>query len=71
LITTRKPLEEAARVEKILARLAAFIRHFPVRGYDRVADGALSLPFESADDVFAEYIQAIGYRAVLDVLDTS
>lgn len=55
LVAARKPLEEAARVEQILAGLAALIRHLLIRRYDGVTNRALGLSLESADDVFAEY----------------
>ena len=55
LIAARKPLEEAARVEQILAGLAALIRHLLIRRYYGVTNRALGLSLESSDDVFAEY----------------
>jgi hypothetical protein len=54
-------------VEEVLACLATLVGHFLIRRYDRVADGTLCLPPESSDHVFAEYAEAIGYRAVLEM----
>lgn len=43
LITARKPLEQTAAMEEVLASLTALIRHLLVARHDAVADSAFGL----------------------------
>ncbi len=60
-----EPLEQAARMEEVLARLAALRRQLLVGRNDRVANGALGLAFQCAGHVLAPGRQAIGDAAIL------
>ena len=52
-------------MEHVLARLAALGGELLVGADDGVADGALGLAFEGADDVPSPGGEAVGYAAVL------
>ena len=54
LVTARKPLEQAAAVEEMLARLAALVRHLLVAGHDTVADSTFGLALQCTGDIAAE-----------------
>jgi hypothetical protein len=52
-------------MEQVLARAAPFLRHALVGRHDGVANGALGLALERADDVAAEGEEAVNDGAVL------
>lgn len=60
-----EPLVQTRPVEQVAARVAALVRHLPVGRDDGVADGALGLALERADDVAAEGHEAVDDAAVL------
>jgi hypothetical protein len=60
LVTTCKPLEQTARMEKIFASLTAFIWHLLVGRNNRVADGTFGVAFQCSNNVLSEDAKAIG-----------
>jgi hypothetical protein len=59
LVTARKPLEQTARMEKILAGLTTLIWHLLVGRNNRVADGTFGVAFQCTNDVLSEYAKPI------------
>lgn len=60
ILTTRlEPLIQTRAVEQVLARRAPLIRHALVRGDDTIADGALALALQRADNVALEDLQSV------------
>ena len=59
LVTTCKPFEQTARMEKILAGLTTLIWHLLVGRNNRVADGTFGVAFQCTNNVLSEYAKAI------------
>jgi len=53
-------------MKQVLARAAALLRHALVRRHYRVANGALALSLQRADDISAEGEEAVDDGAILD-----
>ena len=64
-ITRLEPLEQAARMEEVLARRTALRRQLLVARDDGVADRALGLALERTGDVLAPGGEAVGDGTVL------
>jgi hypothetical protein len=59
LVTTCKPLEQTARMEKILASLATLIWHLLVGRNDRVADGTFGVALQCSNNILSEDAKTI------------
>jgi hypothetical protein len=64
-IARLEPLEQAARVEHVLASLTALRRQLLVSTDDRVADCTLALPFERSSDILSPRSETIADATIL------
>jgi hypothetical protein len=59
LVTTCKPFEQTARMEKILASLTTLIWHLLVGRNNRVADGTFGVALQCSNNVLSEDAKAV------------